>query len=175
MDWKTMLTCITGSVDRELLLRNEYLVTENRILRDQLQGRLRLTDGERRPWPRSENSLANELWKSSITRTSRRCTGSQSTRVSETPHEFFDQRGIQRRALLVAGFDPLEVNLHQLSSRESSAFHRVMDVADGGFLDSPDASSRGGHRCNALGERKKRRDEKEDSTNHRVLLGPSTL
>ena len=38
----------TGSVDRELLLRNEYLVTENRILRDQLQGRLRLTDGERR-------------------------------------------------------------------------------------------------------------------------------
>ncbi len=48
MDWKTMLAYITGSVDRELLLRNEYLVTENRILRDQLQGRLRLTDGERR-------------------------------------------------------------------------------------------------------------------------------
>ncbi len=36
MDWKTMLAYITGSVDRELLLRNEYLVTENRILRDQL-------------------------------------------------------------------------------------------------------------------------------------------
>jgi transposase InsO family protein len=48
MDWKTMLVYITGSVDRELLLRNEYLVTENRILRNQLQGRLRLTDGERR-------------------------------------------------------------------------------------------------------------------------------
>ena len=44
MDWKTMLAYITGSVDRELLLRNEYLVTENRILRDQLQGRLRLTE-----------------------------------------------------------------------------------------------------------------------------------
>ena len=49
MDWKTMLAYITGSVDRELLLRNEYLVVENRILRNQLQGRLRLTDGERRP------------------------------------------------------------------------------------------------------------------------------
>jgi len=48
MDWKTMLAYITGSVDRELLLRNEYLVTENRLLRNQLQGRLRLTDGERR-------------------------------------------------------------------------------------------------------------------------------
>ena len=47
MDWKTMLAYITGSVDRELLLRNEYLVTENRILRNQLQGRLRPTDGAR--------------------------------------------------------------------------------------------------------------------------------
>ena len=35
-------------VDEELLLRNEYLVAENRVLRNQLQGRLRLTDGERR-------------------------------------------------------------------------------------------------------------------------------
>ena len=48
MDWKTMLSYISGSVDEELLLRNEYLVAENRILRNQLQGRLRLTDGERR-------------------------------------------------------------------------------------------------------------------------------
>ena len=35
-------------MDEELLLRNEYLVAENRILRNQIQGRLRLTDGERR-------------------------------------------------------------------------------------------------------------------------------
>ncbi len=33
MDWKTMLAYISGSVDEELLLRNEYLVVENRILR----------------------------------------------------------------------------------------------------------------------------------------------
>src|SRR6266851_7138460 len=31
-----------------LLLRHEYLVTENRILRHQLKGRLRLNDGERK-------------------------------------------------------------------------------------------------------------------------------
>ena len=48
MDWKTMLAYISGSVDEELLLRNEYLVAENRILRNQIKGRLRLNDGERR-------------------------------------------------------------------------------------------------------------------------------
>ncbi len=47
MDWKTMLTYISGSVDEELLLRNEYLVAEDRVLRNQIQGRLRLTDVKR--------------------------------------------------------------------------------------------------------------------------------
>jgi transposase InsO family protein len=48
MDWKTLLVYITGSVDQELLRRNEYLVTENRILRNQITGRVRLSDGERK-------------------------------------------------------------------------------------------------------------------------------
>ena len=48
MDWKTLLAYITGTVDQELLVRNEYLVTENRLLRHQIKGRLRLTDGERK-------------------------------------------------------------------------------------------------------------------------------
>jgi transposase InsO family protein len=48
MDWKMLLACITGSVDEELLLRNEYLATENRILRKQIEGRVILTDTERR-------------------------------------------------------------------------------------------------------------------------------
>ncbi len=47
MSWKTLLAFISGSVDEELLKRNEYLVTENRILRGQIKGRLRLTDEER--------------------------------------------------------------------------------------------------------------------------------
>src|SRR2546428_175078 len=49
MDWKTLLAYITGSVDQELLLRNEYLVTEIRILCNQIKGRMRLSDGERKP------------------------------------------------------------------------------------------------------------------------------
>ena len=48
MDWKTMLAYVTGSVDAELRRRNEYLVAENRILRAQILGRVKLSDGERR-------------------------------------------------------------------------------------------------------------------------------
>src|SRR5215472_3737052 len=47
MDWTRILAYITGSVDQELLLRNEYLPAENRILRAQLNGCLRLSDAER--------------------------------------------------------------------------------------------------------------------------------
>src|SRR6266516_2233858 len=48
MDWQQLLTYITGSIDQEPLLRNEYLVTENRSLRHQMKGRLRLSKGERK-------------------------------------------------------------------------------------------------------------------------------
>ena len=48
MDWKHLLAYITGTVDQELLLRNEYLVTGNRILRNQIKGRVRLSDGKRK-------------------------------------------------------------------------------------------------------------------------------
>ena len=37
----------TGTVDQELLARNEYLAAENRILKAQLKGRLKLSDPER--------------------------------------------------------------------------------------------------------------------------------
>jgi putative transposase len=48
MDWKILLAYITGSVDQELLLRNEYLMAENRILRNQVKGCVHLSDGERK-------------------------------------------------------------------------------------------------------------------------------
>jgi hypothetical protein len=38
---------VSGSVNQELLLRNEYLVGENRILRGKLPSRLRLSNPER--------------------------------------------------------------------------------------------------------------------------------
>ncbi len=42
-----MLAYVMGSVDEEPLARNEYLVTENRILRGQIRGPTWLTDPER--------------------------------------------------------------------------------------------------------------------------------
>ena len=47
MNWARILAYITGTVDQELLLRNEYLVAENRILKARLDGRLLLSDTER--------------------------------------------------------------------------------------------------------------------------------
>jgi hypothetical protein len=46
MDWPRVLAYVTGTVDQELLLRNKYPAAENRILKTQLTGRLRLSDAD---------------------------------------------------------------------------------------------------------------------------------
>ena len=50
-----LLAYVTGMVSQELLLQNEYLVAENRILRAHLPTRLRLTD------PAGTMSIAGHL------------------------------------------------------------------------------------------------------------------
>ena len=45
--WARLLAYVTGLVNQELLLQNEYLAAENRILRSQLPARLRLSNAER--------------------------------------------------------------------------------------------------------------------------------
>ena len=47
MDWKQLLGYITGSVNEDLLLRNEFLAEENRILRSKLGARVCLSEQER--------------------------------------------------------------------------------------------------------------------------------
>jgi hypothetical protein len=47
MEWARILVFMTGTVDQELLLRNEYLAAENQILRGRVKGRLKLSDAER--------------------------------------------------------------------------------------------------------------------------------
>jgi len=47
MNWARILAYVTGTVDQELLARNEYLTAENRILKAQLNGRVKLSDAER--------------------------------------------------------------------------------------------------------------------------------
>src|SRR5215831_6650252 len=45
--WARLLAYVTGLVNQELLLQNEYLAAENRILRGRLPARLCLSDPER--------------------------------------------------------------------------------------------------------------------------------
>ena len=45
--WVRLLAYVTGMVNQQLLLQNEYLAAENRILRAHLPKRLRLSDEQR--------------------------------------------------------------------------------------------------------------------------------
>lgn len=58
-----MLAYITGSVDKELLLRNEYLAAENRILRAKIKGQLLLSDSEKITLP----DIAHRLGRKALT------------------------------------------------------------------------------------------------------------
>ena len=47
MLWARMVAYVTGTVNQELLLRNECLGAESRILRGQIKGRVLLSEGEK--------------------------------------------------------------------------------------------------------------------------------
>ena len=98
MDWQTWLAYITGSVDQELLLRNEDLVTEHRILRNQSTGRVRLTDGERMTLAEIGQKLGKQALKEVAkivkpdtilawprTRVAQKCDGSQARKAPGRP------------------------------------------------------------------------------------------
>ena len=53
--WARLLAYVTGHVNQELLLRNEYLVAENRILRAHLPARLRCRIRSGPLWQRLRN------------------------------------------------------------------------------------------------------------------------
>src|ERR1700681_3238174 len=46
-NWLQVLAFVTGRINQELLMRNEYLAAENHILKSQIKGRVRLSDDER--------------------------------------------------------------------------------------------------------------------------------
>jgi hypothetical protein len=68
MDWKHLLASITGTVDQALLLRNEYLVTKNRILRNQITGRVRLTNSERKTLAEIGQKLGKQALEGSVSK-----------------------------------------------------------------------------------------------------------
>jgi len=61
MEFARILAYVTGMVDQELLARNEYLAAENRILKAQLKGRLKLSDVERATLGEIGHSLGRKV------------------------------------------------------------------------------------------------------------------
>ena len=61
MPWKKMLAHVSGSIEAAVLKQNEYLREENRTLLGQVEGRLRLTDAERRSLAEKAVALGKDM------------------------------------------------------------------------------------------------------------------
>ena len=85
MDWQHILSYITGSVDEELRLRNEYLAAENRILRSKIPGRVPLDDSDRAILAQIGKRLRLKALRNLATRPYLPGTASSSPRSSTAP------------------------------------------------------------------------------------------
>jgi putative transposase len=63
MLWARLLDYVTGTVNQELLLRNEYLAAEKRILRGHIKGRLLLSEGKKVTLAEIAHRLVEWLWR----------------------------------------------------------------------------------------------------------------
>src|SRR5437016_9602492 len=63
MLWARLLAYVTGTINQELLLRNEYLAAENRILRGQIKVGCSFPKEKRRRWPRSVTAWVEGHWR----------------------------------------------------------------------------------------------------------------
>ena len=61
MPWKRTLAYITGRVNEDLLHRIEYLLEENRVLHNQIDSRILLTDNERDILAEKAIALSNQM------------------------------------------------------------------------------------------------------------------
>src|SRR5213075_14942 len=62
INWARLLAFVTGLVNQQLLLQNEYLAAENRVLRAHLPTRLRLTNPREIRWRKSASASAAKRW-----------------------------------------------------------------------------------------------------------------
>jgi len=62
MEWKKLLSYVTGSVDQELLLRNEYLVAETASSAIKFKAVYGLMSWNDEAWPRSAFDSVERLW-----------------------------------------------------------------------------------------------------------------
>jgi hypothetical protein len=104
MLWGRMLAYITGRVNQELLLRNEYLGAENLILRGKIKGRLLLSKGEKATLAEIAHRLGREALENlqqRRTRTPFSAGIESSSRTSLTDRDFADEqvdRGLMKKS-----------------------------------------------------------------------------
>jgi hypothetical protein len=104
MLWARMLAYVTGRVNQELLLRNEYLGAENRILRGKIKGRLLLSKGEKATLAEIAHRLGREALENvAATANPDTILGwyRSSSRTSLTDRDFADEqvdRGLMKKS-----------------------------------------------------------------------------
>ena len=76
-----ILAYVTGTVDQELLAWNEYLAAENRILKVQLNGRLKLSDAERAVLGEIGPRLGRQVLADHASETAMSCSASRLMRI----------------------------------------------------------------------------------------------
>jgi len=64
MGWNELLAWVAGKIDQELQAKLQYVVAENRILRSQMSGQLRLTGPQRLTLPTLGIKLGGEALES---------------------------------------------------------------------------------------------------------------
>jgi hypothetical protein len=98
MLWPRTVAYVTGTVNQELLLRNEYLGAENRILRGQIKGRLLLSEGEKATLAEIAQRLgrkALEEWR--LSRSQIRCwPGTESSSPTNSTDRSFANESVDR-------------------------------------------------------------------------------
>jgi hypothetical protein len=101
MLWTRLLAYVTGIVNQELLVRNEYLGAENRILRRQIKGRLLLSEGKRRHWLKSPRGSDGKPWKNwRLSRSRIRCwPGTESSSPTNSADLDFTNESVDRELM----------------------------------------------------------------------------
>src|SRR5215831_12674848 len=110
MDWKKLLGSITESVDEELRLRNAYLVAENRILRQQISGRMQLRDSDRRVLAK----LGKKLGKKALEEIA---TVAKSNTILAWHRKFIDEKGDTSKSHQLAGRPRIDQQIEDLVVR----------------------------------------------------------
>jgi putative transposase len=166
MDWKQLLAYITGSVDEELVLRNEYLVTENRLLRQQLTGRVHLTDAERK----SLAEIGKKLGKKALYVLFLIHVGSRQVHVAGVtlhPHAQWMMQVARHVTIAEWGFlAPGHYLIHDRDGKFCPAFQQIIDEAGVTRIPLPPRSPN----LNAYAERWVR-SVKDEALSRMILFG----